>query len=229
MSARHAWLFLILAGCVDETGYLDTDLNSFGGATDDLGAEASDAANGTGVYYTAETVLSSTPAEVTVLGLPGVLDADVSATLSVVERPQAVPLLVTGAGFVGVVSAALGDTVQIRVGQDVVRSLTLSDDLSSVQAPQVGDTDGASGGGMGGGGSTDAPAPAVVDGKVQVGDGSLAGVSAPYIAWIAARHEVAEVPAGDTNVTLNAQPGDKLCVAAIGATGTTGTAVCFTL
>lgn len=228
MSARHVWLMLVLAGCVDETGYEETGLLTGNTADDATGAEVSDAANGSGVYYSAQAVLTSVPSDVTVLGLPGVLDKDVSATLSVVEHPQAVPLFVTDAGFVGVVSAALGDTVQIRVGQDVVRSLTLSDDLSSVNSPQVGDTDGTAAGGAGGG-PTDGAAPAVVDGSVQVGDGSLAGIRAPYVAWIASRHAVAEVPAGDSNVTLPASVGDALCVAAIGSGGGTGTAICFTL
>lgn len=229
MSARHVWLCLALAGCVDETGY-DRDTGKLGdNATQDpTGAEVSDAANGSGVYYSAESVLTDAAADVTVLGLPGVIESGTSATLNVVERPQAVPLFVTDRGFVGLVSAALGDTVQIRVGPDVVRSLTLSDDLSSVLTPSASDTDGAVGGGSGGG-ATDGLAPPIVGGKVQVGDGSLLGLSAPYVAWIAAEHAVAEVPAGDANVTLPAAPGEKLCVAAIGSTGITGTAVCFTL
>lgn len=220
-------------GCVvDETGYgRDTDSAAGGdpplSETDDGLPDADDGA-GEGlfedtVFYTSDGPLGADAAAVTVVGLPSATSAS-AVSAEVVGRSGPVDGIV-GGGFVVVVQAALGDEVQLRYDGVDAGLLTLSDALGSVAAPSL---DGA--GDTGNTGDTSSvPAPEPRGGQVEVGAGDLPGLRPPYLAYNETVGASVRVDRGDTDATLPAEPGDRLCFVALGGTGRVSTATCFDL
>jgi hypothetical protein len=204
---------------VDETGYETCDGSVDESPPDDAqgGGQSPDGA-GVGLWYTSDAPLGPDPLEVVVLGAPGLLPGAVTASLQVGdEAPVSTP--VRAGGFVGTVIARLDDTVVVTPDEGEPLSLVLSVDLAGLPAAEDD-----AGGGVGG---TEGGAPRAVDGTVDVGDGALTFVAAPYLAWIEGRPTVADVERGE-DATLPADPGDVLCVARL-TSGRAGLRTCVDL
>lgn len=229
---------LMLVGCwydpshVDETGYLDGNDPGRGGletdgdvdapATDD----AADLGVGEGIFITGTSVLSSTPGDVTVVGVPGALRVS-HAELRVDGRDGGRTLALREGGFVVVVRAALGDELVFTDGAVELFRLTLGADLS--------DTDDFGVPGAATDSDTDLhPWPgdsqlAPLDGALPVGDGQIPGVPAPYLVYDLDLGTAVRVDVGDTDAVLTVAEGDAVCLALLGPGDLAGLSVCWTL
>lgn len=204
---------LVGAACTpDETGYGDET-----GLNDDLGdpaledaPEGDDADGGTGggrgasVYYAPSDVLGSLPIDVTVIAPAGTFGSD---DLSVAaEGEDADPLRIVDGGFVATVVASAGDEVTVAEDGAVVSTLTLEAGAGSA-APGATDSDTSDG--------LDEPSfDASTGGGIPVGDGTF-GLAAPYLAYNVDRGASVFVDEGETDVTLSATSGDRVCLAPV--------------
>ncbi len=219
------WAALWLGACTpDETGYGDPDDTANDAEVDDGSAAGSDAPSFDPedlegrVFYTALRELAADERlPVTLLAVPGTFPGIDRVTVRVIGGDQAGVDTVEG-GFVVTVQAALGDVAQLLNGDVSLGTLNLSYDLSAVEAPGAADQDLAE--------DDMAGALAPAGDGVQVGDGQVNGVAAPYLAYNSTSGAVRLVDAGDLDVVLPAVAGDVICVAQLDASDRPGPAVC---
>ncbi len=219
--------FALVSACVvDETGYVDPNVQQPGaGVEGDMDGEAPDrdaAEEPAPFRYASTSALGPAPQLVTVFGLPGAVAGDAAVSVAVLPdgAPVAAAVDADAGSFVAVVSAALGDAVAVREAGAEVGRITLSDALEGAALDAGGSPPTAE--------QDDLAAPAVIDGRVAVGDGAL-GVPAPYVALVAATGAVADVAVGDAAASLPASAGDTLCVAPRTEGAAAGQLWCVTL
>jgi hypothetical protein len=220
---------LMLCHCVvDETGYEDPPVL---GNSDDFGVDsAGDAAEADAtrlddalVVITSERPLGAAPLPVQVIGLPGALTEGGEVTLSV-DETGTTTATVNASAFVGVLDAIVGDTIEVHVDGELAASIEV---LAPVEPPA-----GHEGLSTNTGGDDDDTWPtnsadplAPVD-SLDVGDGQIPGVAAPYIVFNETAGTSVFVSEGDADVAIAIDPGDRLCIAGVEADGALSRAVC---
>lgn len=224
--SRSLWIVMSLmtAGCsVDETGYDDPD-SGLEANDDPLASDAAaEAAAKALVHLTSEQPVGEAPGPVLVIGLPGAVVGAGLVQLTV-NGAAPTPVVSAGDGFVGVVTASLGDRVGMRVGeQEVVEfpvtALVAADPGLAALAQAPPDETDTSGEAW--------PRQARDGSGIYVGDGEVPGVSAPYLVFNLTTGVSLRVEAGDLDAIFAVTPGDRACFAKVGEGGVVGTAVCF--